>query len=269
MSNEIIDYELMGQHFGKSSRTMRRIEQDNPGKFEIMAEKFKLETAEKRGTQIIAGISMKGGCGKSTIINALGSYLQESVVIFNLDLAQEAGDINSCPTLDYAKFIGQASVKEVMDELSLKYRYILIDTPGEISEEFLQIVDRVNHFIVPFNSGKRAREATVNTIDSYFGEGSFLSGTYRVYFLLNQYTGELRRDKAKEEFERAREKITLSDNIKIVARLGALKHSDAIFTMEEQGRSIDELSVENQLAYRVAQNNINKICMSIEEHFNL
>ena len=263
------DYDALGHFHGKSGRSMRRMEEDSPAIFNIRLNEYKRTLEKEDKSVVIAAVSFKGGAGKSTLANSFGAYLGPESVVLNLDISQPAKDVNSCATIDYSEVMEQATVKQVLDKLKEKYKFILIDTPGEISEEFLEIVEHVNHFIVPFNTGKRARRATVETIDAYFNEHSYLKGNFKTYFVLNQYRDKIRKEMVVEEFKKAINLINISPDVKLTYGLSALKQSDAIMTMEERGLSIDELSMENRLAYRVAQDNITKLCSSMEKFFGL
>ena len=134
-----IDFEGMGAYFNQSARTLRRWKNEKPTRFSVMLDEYDLYLAGQSGSNdagaiVIAAVSLKGGVGKSTISDALGYYLGDAVII-NLDLAQPAAAINACPTIDYMSRMDEISIDDLIAEAAKKYRFIILDTPGDVTEE--------------------------------------------------------------------------------------------------------------------------------------
>lgn len=269
-----IDYEGMGSYYGKSARTMMRYEEDKPQKFQMMLEEYlqQLEPTDSSKnnseSEVIVFASLKGGVGKSTMSDSFGYYLDESVVL-NLDISQPSKNINSCPTLDYINYIGKHTVGELVQELSKKYKYIIIDTPGEVTSEVLEAVALTNKVVIPMTIGKRAREKTEKTLEAFFGTGAKGSGEYKIYFLFNISSNRKKRDESVFKFKEMYGAFVPDANIKIKAALGAMDYSDAISTAEEEGQSVFSLAETNRLAYKSVLAKITKVCGQIEKHFEL
>jgi len=265
-----IDYEGMGVYFNKSSKTLRRWETEKPEKFKILAEEFleSLEGSADNECILIAIASGKGGVGKSTIADSLAYYLGDSLVI-NTDIAQKAGKINASETIDYVDYIDEKSIDELIDENKSKYRYIIIDTAGEITSEVLGVVSRIKNLVIPMVIGRRSREATKITLDTFFGEGTHLRGDYKLYFLFNQYKNALKRDESSKLFKQMYDELNIDKNVNLKARLGALDHSNAIVTAEEKGKSVISLAAENRGAYGAIMLKLNTLCSQIENFFEL
>lgn len=270
-----IDYKAMSEYFLKSERTLRRWEEEKPEKFELMVQEFE-KTIKKEYTNdqnnkstIIAAVSLKGGVGKSTIASALANYIDDSVVILNLDLAQPASQVNSCDTVDFVEYIEEHTVNDVLQQLSKQYKYIIIDTPGDPTQEVFEALRHTTKLIVPMTVGKRTRQATESTLETFFGDSTPLEGIYDVFFFLNAYTDKKKRDEAAQLFKDAYAAFKPSTSIKLRPKLGALDASNAIATSEETGKSIFQLVKENKLAYGMAAKKLVALCSQIEEHFGL
>lgn len=271
----VIDYKGMSEYFLKSERTLRRWEEEKPEKFSLMVNEYEKTTKKDfsansiNDTTVIAAISLKGGVGKSTIASALANYIDDSVVILNLDLAQSASQVNSCDTLDYIEYIEKYTINEILVELGKKYKYIIIDTPGDPTQEVFEALQHTNKLIVPMTVGKRTRQATESTLETFFGDSTPLEGTYDVFFFLNAYTDKKKRDEAAQLFKEAYSAFKPSASINLRPKLGALDASNAIATSEETGKSIFQLVQENKLAYGSAAKKLVALCSQIEEHFGL
>ena len=275
MDKKEIDYIGMAQYFNMSERTLRRWENEKAMKFEIMLDEFidqqKTELPSSNA-KIVVVVSQKGGVGKTTISDSLGFYLGDAVIL-NLDLSQPSKGINACNTIDYVDYYSDDSNVGLMDDILEKagkqYRYIIIDTPGEVTPEVGEAVLKSNKFIIPMTIGKRAREKTRMTLETFFGKGSSLKGNFKIHFVFNAYKNDKKRDIALEHFQEMFEDFTPSKDITIEAAIGTLDHSDAMSTAEEEGKSIFSLASENKGAYRSILGKIQDLCTQMENHLEL
>lgn len=265
------DYDGMGTFYKKSGRSMRRTEENHPVKFGIMKDEYLASLqSDSSETIIMAAVSFKGGVGKSTISNALGSYLEGDAVVLNLDYVQRAEESNACDTVDYIDYNEEMSVGELIDELSKRYKFIILDTPGDISSPTVtEILHRVDRFIIPLTTGKRARQATESSLDVLFGPDAMLKGKIRVFFLLNMYKLNSKRDQAVKHFTSLLHNMEFSEEIEITPKLVGLKYSEAIDRMEEEAQSVGTLAASNKGAYGPARKTLDSVCMKIEEFFEL
>jgi cellulose biosynthesis protein BcsQ len=237
-----------------------------------MLEEFMRETVpiDHDGLGVVIGaFSLKGGVGKSTTCDALGSYLDESVV-FNLDIAQRASEINACPTVDYSDIMSKKTVEDAINELRKKYRYVIIDTPGEITEQVIQALPFIKHYIIPMTIGKRSRSGIESTLNGFFANDDLdISGEIKIVFLINAYKNIKKRDIAVDHFKKMFKEFKSTSNVKIVPKLTALDYSDTISSAEEIGESVVSLAKENPGAYNTAMKKLNTVCRVIEDHFEL
>ena len=265
-----IDFDEMGKYFTKSARTLRRWEKEKPQKFQIMLEEFLRETEQPtvNNNNLIVVANFKGGVGKSTTSDALAYYLDDAVV-FNIDITHSSKNTNAAPTVDYAKYMEKFTVTQMIEELHKKYRYVVVDTGGEATQEVIEVVKLTRNVIIPLTVGKRAREVTINTINTFFGKNSDIQGEYKIFFLFNAYLNKKKRDTAYSKFSQAYKTIDKNSDIKLKSVIGTLDYSDAISTAEEEGKSIFELANENRAAYKSILGKITLLCRSIENHFNL
>ena len=267
---QTINYEGMGVYYNKSPRALRRWEKDKPQKFELMLNEYNMqkEIEFDETNKIVVVLSQKGGVGKTTIADALGYYLGDSVIL-NVDLSQNTKDINSCETVDYIDVMHKHKIKEIVKQLSKHYRHIIIDTPGDLTDEVKEALNLSNKIIIPMTIGKKTRVKTESTLETFFGEGSEFSGVYNIFFFFNAYVNKKKRDIATNKFLEMFKSMKFASNIEIKPKLSSLDYSDAIFTAEEEGKSIFALADKNKVAYKSILIKINKLCSSIENHLEL
>ena len=266
-----IDYEGMGVYFNKSSRALRRWEKDKPEKFNLMLNEYTMDNEielDETVSDVIVVLSQKGGVGKSTIADALGYYLGDSVIL-NVDLSQNTKDINSCETVDYIDVMHKYDIEEMVKQLSKHYRQIIIDTPGDLTDEVKEALKLSKKIIIPMTIGKKTRVKTESTLETFFGDGSESFGEYNIFFFFNAYINKKKREIATKKFLEMYNSMKFSSGIVIKPKLGSLDYSDAIFTAEEEGKSIFILADENKGAYKSILMKLNKLCSSIENHLEL
>ena len=222
-------------------------------------------TLTSNESNIIVVANFKGGVGKSTTSDSLGYHLGDSVIL-NLDLSQPSAEINACYTVDYINLIDKYSINEVVKSLSEKYKNIIIDTPGENTNEVYEAIKLANKIVIPMTIGKRSRVKTQKTLETFFGEGTELSGDYKIYFFFNAYANKKKRDIAKEKFTEMYKEFKTDESVKIFSKLGTLDHSDAISTAEEEGKSIFALAKEKPNVYKSILSKMNILCTNIENH---
>lgn len=266
----------MIEYFGISKHKLKKLEENNPGKFLLMQEEVlnasvvdEVSDEVEHDVIVIAVLGTKGGVGKSTISNLVGSYFDDTVV-FNIDLDQEAEEVNSCSTVDYVKYRERGvSIEAAFAEITRHYRIVIIDTPGSITEELVALSEMISYFIVPFNPGPRSISTTIKMLDSYFGGAdAIFSGERHFVFILNQFTNKNKIQEDISEFKGRLQSLAFED-LEIIPKYLGLPHSDTVITMEKHKKSIDELSSENRVAYITAQKRIQFVCENIAKHFNL
>jgi len=114
---------------------------------------------------VIAVVNFKGGVGKSTIANLLDL---PNKLIINLDLAQDAKTINTSQTENFYQLkedFGIESLNEAIEgAFEAGIENVILDTPGSVSD-FMEVLDKIDYFLIPFTPGERSIETTLNTIE--------------------------------------------------------------------------------------------------------
>jgi len=294
-----IDYKKMAIKNNLSESKIRKMEKQEPEKFRLLIE---VENAGKKAKEeedivfdivdidgeeeidsetkkilnnvkLYAMFSLKGGSGKSTLGDMLASYIRdiekEEVVILNLDNGQIASDINSCETIDYVTIEDKFSVLEILVRLAKKYKHIIIDTPGELSEEFLAIIHLVKNFILPFNPGMRNLKTAITTLKVYVGENSkFLEGKINLYIVLNNYQNDIIPIDEVKKLNKAIQDIEFNSDLELNIKYTGVKFSKTIKTIEGHKKSINDLYKENPGAYSNPRKKANIMCEKFLEMFN-
>ena len=222
--------------------------------------------------KIIAGINFKGGVGKSTITSILASEFNsdgQKAIVFNIALGQSAETINEIETIDFSSFAQSATtVSEVIVELSSEYDYIFIDTPGELSDELVEIAPYVDYFIIPFDKGLRVFQDTMICIESIFTSGIIDSEVHNLALIYNKYNKADTILATQEKYRQKLDEIQNQYGVKFNTHFTQLSYSDAIETMEEHKASIETLNAKNKVAYKIAQKRIKEMSDSIKEHIS-
>jgi len=114
---------------------------------------------------VIAIVNFKGGVGKSTIANLLDL---PNKLILNLDLAQDAKTINISQTENFYQLKEEFGIESLNEAIEGAFEAgienVILDTPGSVSD-FMEILDKIDYFLIPFTPGERSIETTLNTIE--------------------------------------------------------------------------------------------------------
>lgn len=269
----------IAEFIGKSEGTIRNMMKKSPQAYMEIIEKYKkylIEVNIMNQKKTIAVISFKGGVGKSSIANIISNRIKNSTIL-NIDFGQIASSVNSATTIDFgASSEGEQALSEdhsVSEILELLLEddecdVVIIDTPGDISEEFLDIIEKVDHFILPFKPGPRSSNGTLETYKAIFGEG-YISGHHKLSVVVNEYVSDEERDQEIRAMKEAFALITLPDDLKVDISYTSLKVTMVMRTMEKTASSIDTLSAKNKMAYKAAKKRFDALSDDIIEHLEL
>ena len=226
----------------------------------------------KKTAKLIASINFKGGVGKSTLTSILASEFnneETKAIVLNIALGQSAESINEIETIDYSDLLSTdptTTVSEVIADIMEEYDYIFIDTPGELSDELVEIAPYVDYFITPFDKGKRVFEDTIICIESIFTSGIIDTDVFNMALVYNKYTKAESIPGVKMKYEKKLQEIENNFDIKFNTVFTQLSNSDAIETMEENKASIKTLDAKNRVAYNVFKKRVNQMTADIKNH---
>jgi MinD-like ATPase involved in chromosome partitioning or flagellar assembly len=262
----------LAEFIGKSEGSIRYLQKNKPEDYNNYIEAFLIAQEEINNAtkkSIIAAINVKGGVGKSSILNIIAPKVNNSIII-NIDFGASAEKRNSANTIDFAPLMSEdnLNINEVLDAALEEYDTVFIDTPGDVSEELMEIVERIDHFIIPFRPGGRSSDGTIETFDTLFCN-DLLDGNHKVMFVLNEYINE---DELITEIDEMRNTInqkTLSENLTLDIDFTSLKVTMVMRTMEKLKENISQLSARNKVAYRAALKRFNSVSSDILNHLQL
>ena len=237
--------------------------------YDVLARKIK-EAKEEQITddkiKIIAIVNFKGGVGKSTIANLID--IKDSIIL-NIDNTQDAKKINSIETYNYIDLLNEYGISS-LEEIILGAKEsgkktIIIDTPGEINEIFLDILPEIDFFIVPFTIGDRSEEATISTIQTLNTIlDDYENRKDKWCLVLNKYLLEEHLKELDLVFKES--KKILGD--RLVCK-SSLKQSLVIPTIEKKKKTINELIKDNAIAYGAFKAKVKNLNKEIKSHIGV
>jgi MinD-like ATPase involved in chromosome partitioning or flagellar assembly len=271
MEEGISNYKL-GGFIGKSEATIRNMKKDEPEEYDRVVKKYAKyleEVALLSRKKVIAAINVKGGVGKSSILNITAPKANKSVIL-NIDFGAAAENVNSATTIDYAKIREDENLElnEVLDLAIEGYDNIFIDTPGDISSDFIDIIARVDHFILPFKPGKRTGDGTMETFHALFASG-LVEGEHKLVVILNEYADDDEKERELASIMQAIEKVQLPKELSLDISYTSLKATKVMRTMENNAESIEQLSARSKIAYSSAYKRFNELSNDIITNLNL
>lgn len=225
-------------------------------------------------TKLIAGVNFKGGVGKSTLMSILASVfgkLRGKSCVVNIAVGQNAADINEVDTYDFSDQLAiddTATVSDMISVLYDEYEYIFIDTPGELSDELVELLDYIDYFVVPYEDGQRCFNDTKRCIEAIFSDGIIEKDSHNLFLVHNSYTKDDDFESVKEDYSNFISKMANENNIKFNKEFAKLSFSKAVKTMEKKKSSIDTLSDKNKVAYRIFNKKAHELSDSLYTFLN-
>lgn len=215
--------------------------------------------------KVIAITNFKGGVGKSTHASMLQTVLNNSVVV-NLD-DQNAERVNAGKTINVLDYLEEAgTITNILDIVLEENDIAILDTPGSLTNELAELINRIDYFIVPFKDDYNDIIYTVDTLETIFTSGVIESKSKpKVLLILNAFT-----DDPEEGIDDLIDEMKKRDNLieSIEYDITKFKFSKAIKTIKKRKKSIKELMKENYLAYRIVDKNFEILHSKIKKFIN-
>lgn len=210
--------------------------------------------------KVIAVVNFKGGVGKSTIASILQTNIESSIV-FNID-NQDAEKVNPGNTINVLNYLEEenATIEEIFNVVNQEFSTVLIDAPGELNEHLIQLLDKVDCFIIPFMDEQRVINTTKDTIKALFDKDISVT-PQNVLLIHNSFTNDDDKDVSKEIIEEVKSDDNLSKEV--MFDYAIFEHSKAIKSMTKKKKSISDLKKENFVAYKIIDNRVNKLMNKI------
>jgi len=211
-------------------------------------------------SKIIAVVNFKGGVGKSTLASIIQTNIENSVV-FNID-NQDAEKVNPGDTINVLDYIENenASIEELLRVTEEDYDVVIVDAPGELNEYFVQLLDRIDCFIIPFMDEERVINTTKDTMKALFN-GDVFDKKQNVLLIHNSFTKDDNKNTADEIIS---EVLKDDDVIKdIEFQKTIFEYSKAIKKMTKEKKSISKLKEDNYVAYRIIDKRVKKLMSQI------
>lgn len=211
-------------------------------------------------SKIILLTSFKGGVGKSTISNNLGDKL-ENTIILNLDVYQDAEDVNSAETVNLSD---DESLTPYLSKYSDK-DYIIIDAGGFDDKRLYEL--NIDLFIFPLGSGYRSSKSTIDSVKTIYQKYGFKNP--KTVFVINEYHD----DKEYESTVQLMGEILGGSDIDLgeVVEVLGIKFSKAIATSENKKESLSSLRNSSKFfgyAYRNVDKNFEDLSDKVKEIIN-
>ena len=218
--------------------------------------------------KVFCVINFKGGVGKSSLSSLLSAKMDRrghKSAVFNIALTQPAEGNNPTDTIDFGELLSDDStlnVKEILNDVKEIYEFVFVDTPGELSDELVAIINEIDVFIFPFESTKlfevenkpRGIKDTLACIESIFSSGIYDRPVADVIMVCNKYYSDHDVKKQLEYFKEMINKMELLSKVNVNGT--ALSFSKAMETIDVLREDIDSLSAKNAIAYRALNKKI-------------
>lgn len=224
--------------------------------------------------QIIAATNFKGGVGKSTQTSIMASMFNQyygKACVVNIAIGQTASDVNEVETFDFSDLLAvdnTTTVSEMIASIYEDYEYIFVDTPGELSEELVELLGLIDYFIIPYEDGTRCINDTSRCLESIFSSGIIEKDENKLFLIHNRYTKDDNFDEVKLDFEKVIDKIRVDSNVVFDTIFTKLAFSKAIKTMEKKQASIETLVGKNKVAYKIFNNKAKMLAEELYDFIN-
>lgn len=226
-------------------------------------------------------INFKGGVGKSSLSSLMSAKMDRrghKSAVFNIALTQPAEGNNPIATIDFGELLSDDTtldVKEVLADVKEMFEFVFIDTPGELSDELVAIINEIDVFIFPFESTKlfdvenkpRGIKDTLACIESIFSSGIYNRPIADVIMVCNKYYSDHDVNKQLEYFKNMINQMELLSEINFNGT--SLSFSKAMETIDVLKEDIDSLSAKNAVAYRALNRKIDVLVDDVARFTNL